>query len=91
MTCDALIEGVHFRRDWTSPFLLGRKAMSVNVSDLAASGATPIAAFICLGVSHSLAEEDGALDWLDALYDGFQSAGDEHGFTLAGGDTVRTS
>lgn len=91
VTCDALIEGVHFRRDWTTPFLLGRKAMSVNLSDLAASGATPVAAFVCLGVSAALSGEDGALDWLDALYDGFQSAADEYGFTLAGGDTVRTS
>lgn len=91
VTCDALIEGVHFRRDWTTPFLLGRKAMSSNVSDLAASGATPVAAFVALGVSTLLADEDGALAWLDALYDGFQSAADEYGFMLAGGDTVRTS
>ena len=39
VTCDALIENVHFRRDYTTPFLLGRKAMNVNVSDLAAKGA----------------------------------------------------
>jgi len=91
VTCDSLIEGVHFRRDWTSPFLLGRKAMSVNLSDLAASGAKPVAAFVCLGVSTSLAQEDGALAWLDALYDGFQSAADEYDFTLAGGDTVSTA
>jgi len=86
-----LIEGVHFRRDWTTPFLLGRKAMSVNLSDLAASGATPVAAFVSLGVSTPLTEEDGALGWLESLYDGFQSAADEFGFTLAGGDTARTS
>lgn len=91
ITCDSLIEGVHFRRDWTSPFLLGRKAMAVNLSDLAASGAQPVAAFICLGVSTQLAQEDGALAWLEALYDGFQFSANEFGFTLAGGDTVSTS
>ena len=91
VTCDALIEGVHFRRDWTTPFLLGRKAMAVNVSDIAACGAIPVAAFVSLGLSTPFAEEADSLKWLSALYDGFQSAADEFGFTLAGGDTTRTS
>ena len=91
VTCDALIEGVHFRRDWTSPFLLGRKAMASNLSDLAASGAKPVAAFVALGVSTQLAEEDGALAWLEDLYDGFQSSAEECNFTIAGGDTVSTT
>lgn len=91
VTCDALIEGVHFRRDWTPPFLLGRKAMAVNLSDLAATGATPVAAFVALGISTPFADEDGALQWLEAMYDGLQSMCDEFHFTVAGGDTTRTS
>ena len=90
VTCDALIENVHFRRDWTSPFLLGRKAMSVNVSDLAAKGAQPIAAFVTLGISEKLLREDGAIVWLEKLYEGFEDAAREFDFTIAGGDTTRT-
>src|SRR5690606_881680 len=71
VTCDALIEGIHFRRDWTSARSLGRKAMAVNVSDIAAMGARPVAAFVTLGVSTALLESEGALHWLEELYAGF--------------------
>jgi thiamine-monophosphate kinase len=90
VTCDALIENVHFRRDWTTPFLLGRKAMNVNVSDLAAKGAQPVAALVTLGISEELLRESHAMAWLESLYDGFEDAAREHNFTIAGGDTTRT-
>lgn len=90
VTCDALIENVHFRRDWTTPFFLGRKAMNVSVSDLAAKGARPVAAFVSLGLSSTLALEEDAVGWLDELYRGFEDAAGSFDFTLAGGDTVRT-
>lgn len=91
VTCDALIENVHFRRDWSTPFLLGRKAMNVNVSDLAAKGARPVAAFVSLGVSARMLRSSESLAWLDALYEGFESAAEEYDFTVAGGDTVRVA
>ena len=48
MTQDALVEGVHFRLDWTSWRDLGWKAAAVNLSDLAASGAEPEALVVTL-------------------------------------------
>lgn len=84
VTSDALVEGVHFRRDWTSPRALGRKALAVNVSDIAAMGGVPVAAFINLTVSRA---DDAA--WLQELYEGFEDQAREHNFTIAGGDMSR--
>ena len=50
VTQDALVEGVHFRLDWTSWRDLGYKAAAVNLSDLAAAGAEPEALFVALGL-----------------------------------------
>lgn len=49
-TTDMLIEGIHFRLDWTSPEDVGWKALAVNLSDLAAMGATPGRALISIAV-----------------------------------------
>jgi len=84
VTCDALVEKVHFRRDWTTPRALGRKAMSVNVSDIAAMGARPVAAFVALAVS-----ENDELNWIEELYRGMEEIAARYGFTIAGGDTTR--
>lgn len=50
VTLDNLIEDVHFRRDWISPRELGARSLAVNLSDLAAMGARPVAAFLGLSV-----------------------------------------
>jgi thiamine-monophosphate kinase len=89
VTSDSLIEGVHFRRDWISPRALGRKAMAVNVSDLAATGARPVAAFVNLALSTAVLESAEALAWLDELYAGFEDIARQYDFTIAGGDTTR--
>src|SRR6185503_3395096 len=49
VTQDAMIEDVHFRLDWTTHKELGYKAVAVNLSDLAASGAEPLALLVTLG------------------------------------------
>lgn len=85
VTSDALVEGVHFRRDWTTARALGRKCLAVNVSDIAAMGGVPVAAFINLTVS---AADNAA--WLLSLYEGFEDAAARGGFTIAGGDISRT-
>ena len=81
---DALIDGVHFRRDWTSLAQIGRKALAVALSDLAAMGGQPGEAYVVLGVPTDL-DEDGCLE----LLDGLATLAAETGATLAGGDVTR--
>ena len=85
VTCDALIENVHFRRDWTSAFALGVKSMAVNLSDLAAMGARPVAAFVTLALPPACPSA-----WVEELYAGMESLAARYDFTLAGGDTTAT-
>ena len=79
VTQDALVEGVHFRLDWTSFRELGYRAAAVNLSDLAASGAEPQALLVTLAAP-------GQLDLSDVveLYEGLN----EPGVPVAGGDTT---
>ncbi len=86
VTCDALVENVHFRRDWSAPFQIGRKAIAVNVSDIAAMGGTPVAAFIALAAS-----PDTSTQFLDELYEGLENAAEEYGLSIAGGDLTSTA
>ncbi len=81
VTCDALVENVHFRRDWTSAFSLGVKSMAVNLSDVAAMGARPVAAFVSLALP-----PDCQSDWISDLYAGMETLAARHDFTIAGGD-----
>ncbi len=81
-TTDMLIEGVHFRRDWTGMLSLGRKSAAVNLSDLAAMGATPRALFLAIAIPDDLADAD-----LDLFFDGFLEVCHANGAVLAGGDT----
>jgi thiamine-monophosphate kinase len=91
VTTDMMVENVHFRRDWISPRALGRKAMATNVSDLAAMGARPVAAFVNLALSTPLLGAAQATSWIDELYAGFEDAAAEYDFTVAGGDTTRAA
>lgn len=85
ITMDALVEGVHFRRDWTSARALGRKSMAVNLSDLAASGARPVAAFVSLSLGSQV-----EVEWIEELYAGFEDAARQFNFSVAGGDTTKS-
>jgi len=80
VTQDALVEGVHFRLDWTTHRELGYKAAAVNLSDLAASGATPSGLLVTLG-----APGETELEEVLELYAGLN----EPGVPVVGGDTTR--
>jgi thiamine-monophosphate kinase len=80
VTQDALVEGVHFRFDLLRWRELGARAAAVNISDLAASGADPLALLVSLGLP-----EETALDDVLELYAGLN----ERGVPVRGGDTTR--
>ncbi len=83
---DTLVEGVHFPRG-TAPADIGWKALAVNLSDLAAMGATPAWALLALTLPVQPAEAQQAL--VDGLAEGFAQLARQHGVALVGGDTTR--
>jgi len=82
VSSDMLLEGRHFSPQ-DSPAGLGHKSLAVNLSDLAAMGATPRWATLAI----ALPEENDA--WLTAFARGFFRIADQHGIELVGGDTTR--
>ena len=82
VSCDMLVEGRHFFAD-VNPQLLGHKALAVNLSDLAASGAKPLAFTLAL----SLPRADAA--WCQAFSDGLFALAEQHDCELVGGDTTQ--
>jgi thiamine-monophosphate kinase len=84
-TTDLLIEEVHFRRTWTDLFALGRKAVAVNISDIAAMGGTPQSLSLGLALPAALNPND-----FDQLIAGILAAAQEYGAVLSGGDTCRS-
>jgi thiamine-monophosphate kinase len=82
---DMLLDGTHFRLSEIDPRLAGRKAMAVNLSDLAAMAARPTAAFVSLAVPVNRSRLPA--NFLDRLYDGFEELTRQYNFSLAGGDT----
>lgn len=84
VTTDALVEGVHFLGS-DPPDLIARKALRVNLSDLAAKGARPLGYLLDTVFSRSLAEE-----WIAAFAEGLAADQAEYGVALLGGDTTAT-
>ncbi|TBV82669.1 MAG: thiamine-phosphate kinase [Desulfobulbaceae bacterium] len=85
VTTDTLVEGVHFNRSWHPPRLLGRKAVTVNMSDIAAMGGRPRFVLLSLGLNGDEGEQ-----WINDLLDGLTEAVQEYRSVLIGGDTVRS-
>jgi thiamine-monophosphate kinase len=86
LTTDALVEGVHFERRYSSLDDVGYRALAVNVSDIAAMGAAPRHALLSLMLPAWITVEDVA-----ALADGVAAMAREAGVDLAGGNVTRTS
>ena len=81
VTTDCMVERVHFRREWSPPPLLGRKALSVNLSDVAAMAGVPRYATVSLCLT-----PDTTMGFVDALYDGLLARAAECGVEVVGGN-----
>ncbi|MBM7786651.1 thiamine-phosphate kinase [Tenggerimyces flavus] len=83
-TTDMLVEGRHFRRDWSEAYDIGRKAAAQNLADVAAMGARPTALLVALA-----APPDLEVDWALGLADGLRDECERTDASVAGGDLVR--
>lgn len=83
VTIDTLREGIHFSQDFTTPFLLGKKSLAVNLSDIAAMGGDPRYYFVSLSAPGTT-----RLAFIKHLYRGMHSRGRPWHVTMLGGDTT---
>ena len=85
VTTDFSLEGIHFRRDWHSPESVGHRCLARGLSDIAAMGGTPVAAFLSLALPG-----DSPQSWVRGFMRGLIALAERHGVTLAGGDTAES-
>jgi thiamine-monophosphate kinase len=85
VTADVLVEGVHFLRESAPARLLGRKSLTVNLSDVAAMGGVSRHALVSLCLPSEL-----ELSWVDSLYDGLLERAAEVGVSIVGGNVARS-
>jgi thiamine-monophosphate kinase len=78
---DILVEGRHFRRDWSSAADVGHRAAAANLADIAAMGATPTALLVAIAAPRDLEPE-----WLEELADGLAAESALVGASVVGGD-----
>lgn len=83
LTCDAMVEDVHFRRDWASPDAIGWKAVAAALSDIAAMGGKARFLLITLACPGST-----DVAWIESLYAGMHKAAVTYSARIVGGDTV---
>ncbi len=84
VTTDMLVDGRHFRRDWSSAYDIGRRAAAANLADVVAMGADPVALVVGLALP-----SDTEVAWVTGLTDGLRDECAELGATVVGGDIVR--
>ncbi len=84
VTTDFSLEERHFRRDWHSPESVGHRCLARGLSDVAAMGARPIAAFLSLALP--LGTKDA---WVRRFFAGLHALAERYGVPLAGGDTAQ--
>jgi thiamine-monophosphate kinase len=81
ISTDTQKEGIHFRRDWQSPEEIGEKAVSITLSDLAASYARPVSLFVNLSVPPRLSDA-----FMEAIYRGIHAGLKRYGCSMGGGN-----
>lgn len=86
VTCDAQVEGRHFVRGQATPYQIGRKALAVNLSDIAAMGGTPRYALVSLGLPN-----DTEVAFVDELYRGLMDEAQPFETQIVGGNLSSAS
>ncbi len=91
VTTDLSVAGRHFRLDWHPPEAVGHRTLARGLSDLAAMGAKPLAAFLSLGLPRELTRRSGrGQPWIDRFLDGFLALAESYKAPLAGGDLAES-
>jgi thiamine-monophosphate kinase len=91
VTTDFSLEDVHFRRGWHAPEAVGHKCLARGLSDIAAMGARPVAAFVSLAVPRELTRGRSVTrSWTDRFYDGLLALAERWQVPLAGGDLAQS-
>jgi len=85
ITTDFSLEGVHFRRNWHGPEVVGHRCLTRGLSDIAAMGGEPLAAFLSLALPAKLSQK-----WVHRFLDGLLGLAKQFGVPLAGGDTAQS-
>lgn len=85
VTTDFSLEGVHFRRDWSSAGEIGRRCLARGLSDIAAMAGEPIAAFLSLALPADIPQR-----WVDGFLRGLLALAHLHRVPLAGGDIAQS-
>lgn len=86
VTTDLLMEDIHFLRNAITPHQLGYKALAVNLSDIAAMGATPIGSFLSIAIP-----KDIEVEYLDTFMLGYREISTKYATPLLGGDTTKSA
>jgi thiamine-monophosphate kinase len=84
-TVDSQVENSHFLRHLITPRQLGRRALAINLSDIAAMGGRPQYALVSLALP-----TDTEVAWVDELYRGLREEGDHFGVAVVGGNMARS-
>ena len=85
VTTDFTLEGIHFRRDWHAPESVGHRCLTRGLSDIAAMGGEPIAAFLSLALPRQLPQS-----WVNRFIRSLLNLAQRFGVKLAGGDTAES-
>src|SRR5512140_1758731 len=85
VTTDFSLEGVHFRRDWHAPEVVGHRCLTRGLSDIAAMGGEPLAVFLSLALPPALAQS-----WANGFLKGLLRLAKQFRVPLAGGDTAQS-
>ena len=85
VTTDFSLEGVHFQREWHPADTVGHRCLTRGLSDIAAMGGVPVAAFLSLALPQTLPQS-----WVNQFVNGLLKLADKYTVSLVGGDTAKS-